>query len=70
MLAEEVGGGVIGLDPAFLSEKAVDFIREDELLKIDALLAEGFHQCDSLMERNIAIVIAMDEQDGRSPGIN
>jgi len=68
VLSEEVGGGVIGLEPTFLGEEAVDFVREDEFLEVDTLFSERFDERDCLVEGHVAIVIAVDEQDGRMPG--
>ena len=68
MLSEEIGGCVIGLDPAFFGQETVDFVGKDELLKIDALFTQSFDERDSLVEGNVAIVIAVDQQNGRAPG--
>ena len=63
MLSEEVGGRVIRLQPAFFGEEAVDLIGENEFLEFDALFAKRFDQRHGLVERDITIVIAMDQQD-------
>lgn len=64
MFSEKIGSGVVGLEPTLVGEKAVDFIREDELLELDVLFAQGFDKGDCLMERYVAIVVAMNQQDG------
>lgn len=64
---EEVGSGMIGLDPAFLGEEAVNFIGEDELLKWHILFPKSFDQGDGLVEGYVAIVIAVNKQDRRTP---
>jgi hypothetical protein len=68
VLSEELGRRVIGLDPTFFREEAVDFVGEDQFLELDTLFAKRLDEQDRLMEGHIAIVIAVDEQDRRSPG--
>ena len=61
VFSEEIGGGAIGLNPAFLGEEAVNFIGEDEFLEFDTLFAQSFDQRNGLVEGDIAIVVAVDE---------
>ena len=44
-----------------MRQETVDLIWENQLLKLDALLAQSFHQADSFDERHVAIVIAVDQ---------
>ena len=63
VFSEKLSGGAIGLDPTFLREETVDLIGEDEFLEFDTLFAQSLNERDGLVERHIAIVIAVNEQD-------
>jgi hypothetical protein len=45
-------------------QEVVDLVREDELLDLDVSLAEGFRERNGLAERDVAVVVAVDEEDG------
>src|ERR1051325_4483443 len=53
--------------PILPQQKIMDLIREDELLKFHVLPAQSLHQVGGLSERNIAVIIAMDQQHRRAP---
>ena len=43
---------------------------KDEFLEFHSLCSEGFHQPLRLTEGNVAIVIAVNQKDGRAPVLN
>ena len=45
----------------------MDLVGEDELLELDALLAERLREVHALAEGDVAVVVAVDEKDGRAP---
>jgi hypothetical protein len=59
--AEKIRCGMIGLEPTLLGEEAMDLVGKNELLEFDALFAKRFDQGHGLLERDIAVVIAMDQ---------
>src|SRR5580704_8832097 len=53
-----------------MEEKIVDLVGEDELLDGDAACTEAGHQIDGLREVDVAVVVAMDEENRRFPGVD
>ena len=45
----------------------MDLIGKDQLFELDILFPQPLHQISRLLERNIAVVVAVDQQDGRLP---
>src|SRR4051812_27031103 len=64
---EEVGGGMKGLEPAAVGEEGVDLVGHNELLDRDASLAEVLDKADGLAEGDVAVVVAVDHEDGSAP---
>src|SRR5690348_8841836 len=48
----------------------MDFVRDDELFEGDMLGAQALHEIDCLAERHVAIVVAVDQQHRRFPGVH
>ena len=69
-LAEEVCGGTITFDPALPQKKIVDLIGKDQFLKLNILFAQALDQVSGLLEWNIAVIVAMNEQHRRFPIID
>ena len=67
MPLKEISFRFVGFEPVAMQQEPVDFIGEDELLEFDALLSEGSSERHGLGEGDVAIVIALDEQDRRAP---
>ena len=70
MFLEEFISGVEGGAPAVEDEEIVDFIGEDDEFEGDFTGAEELHQPDGLGEFDVAVVVALDEQYRRGPGID
>ncbi len=70
MPVEEIAGRVIGRKPISVQQKIVHVIRENELLDLHALFAEPRHEVHRLREVDVAVVVTMDEEHGRFPGIH
>lgn len=45
---EEIGSGLVSLNPVLVHEKVMNLIREDQLFKLDVLFAKSFDQLDGL----------------------
>src|SRR5215469_941428 len=54
--------------PGRVTQEAMDLIRQHELLVLDPVLAECLRETDGLGERNVVVVVAVHEEDGRAPG--
>src|SRR5260221_11849247 len=70
MAVEEIAGGVIRREPISVQQEIVHVVRENELLDLHALFAEAGNKIDGLREVDIAIVVTVDEQGGRLPGVH
>ena len=46
------------------------FVGEDELLELHPLLPQRLNQCNGLAERDISIIVAVDQQNRRPPPLN
>src|SRR5579872_7236609 len=66
---EEVGAERVGGDPVAPEQEAVDFVGEDVLLEGRALSAKSCGEADGVGELHVAVVVALDQQDGRTPGL-
>src|SRR5215469_1218297 len=64
---EEVGGCGIRSNPALPAQESVDFVGQDYLLEGSVLFAQTLHQVNRLAEGDVAVVVAMDQQDRRLP---
>src|SRR5258707_8612322 len=58
MPVEEVGRGLEALEPGAVGEEGVDLVGDDELLDLDAVLAQVFDEADGLPEGDVAVVVA------------
>src|SRR5437870_4054232 len=67
---EEIARCVISGQPIFVQQKIVNVVGKNELFDLDAFLAEARDEIDGLGEINVAVVVAVNEQDGRLPGIH
>src|ERR1017187_1966850 len=64
---EEIGRRMVTAQPGIMPQEAVDLVGQDELLEIDALLAQRIGERDGLAEVDVTIVIAVDQQHRRAP---
>src|SRR5690242_6396665 len=67
---EKVGCRVIGSQPVTVQKKIVNLVWENELLDFDALLAKAGGEINGLCEIDVAIIVAMDEEDRGLPGVH
>src|SRR5215470_13984937 len=67
---EKVRGRVIRREPVLMQKKVVNFVWENELFDFDAAGAEARYEIDGLREVNVAIVVAVNEENGRFPGVD
>jgi hypothetical protein len=56
----EFGSGAVDADPVAPAEKVVNLVGDDWLLECDVLGAQFFDQIGRLLERHIAVVVAMN----------
>src|SRR5215472_17395093 len=64
---EPCHGCRIGLEPRGMPKKAVYLVRQHELLVAHALRVEPAREVDGLMKMDVAIVVALDKQNRRTP---
>ena len=69
MMVEEIAGGVVDREPVAMQKKIVNFVGEDELFDFHVFGAKAGNQIYGLSEKNVAIIITMDEQDWRTPSV-
>src|SRR3984893_5923290 len=67
---EEIASGMIAGEPIAMEEKIVDVVGEDQLFDGDTAGAEAGDKVHGLREVNVAVVVAVDEQHGRPPGVH
>src|SRR4029077_16968098 len=67
MLVEKIARGAIGSEPVSMQKEIMYFIGEYQLFEGDALFAEGLGQIDGFGERNVAVVVALDQENRRAP---
>src|SRR5438105_14778613 len=58
---------MVGREPVAVEEEVVHLIGEDELLELDVLLAQTPREVNHLAEGDVAVVVALYEEDGRAP---
>jgi hypothetical protein len=58
------------MQPALVRQKIVDLVGKDQLLQQHLLLAQVLHQVNALVERHITVVVAMNDQHRRTPGLD
>src|SRR5579864_8315218 len=68
MLVEEFDRCAIRGQPGSMQKEIMNFIGKNQLFKLDVLFAQSFGQVDGFRERNVAVVIALDQENGRTPG--
>jgi hypothetical protein len=66
-LPEEICRSFVSADPALPQQQVVNFVGDDDFFEVDMLRFQALHQVCGLLERHIAIVIAMNQQYGRLP---
>src|ERR687884_1378615 len=64
---EEIRRGVISAQPVGVAQEIVHLVGKDQLLELDVALAQPAHQLDGLIEGDVAVVVAVDQQHGRFP---
>src|ERR1700676_2812513 len=69
LAVEEVALGVIAGQPGAMEKEIVDFVGEDELFDVYAAGAEAGDEVDGLREIDVAVVVAVDEENWRLPGV-
>ena len=67
---KEITGRMIGLEPRAVQEKIVDFIGENELFDVHITHAKPRDEIHRLREINVAIVVTMNKEHWRLPGID
>ena len=70
MAVEDIACRVIGRKPIPVQQKIVHVIRENELFNLDALCAEQRHEVHRLREVDVTVVVPMNEEHGRFPGVH
>ena len=61
---EEFGDGAVGPDPIAPAEQVVNFFGDDWLFERGFLGTQFFDQIGGLLERHVAIVVAMNKEQG------
>ena len=64
MFLKELRCCFVRTDEVLPKKKVVDFVRIDDLLEWDVVVAQPLREIDGLTEGNIAIVISLNEKDG------
>ena len=70
MPVKEIAGSVIGSQPVAMQQKIVDFVWENQLLNFYVLGAQASDRVNGLRKNHVAIVVAMNEEHRRAPGIH
>src|SRR4029077_5181419 len=70
MTVKEIACGVIGGQPRPVQQKIVDFVGKDELFEGDALFAESFGEVNHLCKRNVAIIVALNQEYRGAPSVD
>src|SRR5262249_57826884 len=63
---QEIRRRMVGREPVAMLEKVVNLIGEDELLELDAAFAKCLREHDALVEGNVAVVVAVNQEHGGS----
>ena len=64
---KEIGGGAVSPDPIAPAEQVVNFVGKNQFLEHDFLGAQFFYQIGGLLERHVAIVVAMNKENRGVP---
>ena len=59
---------MVTAQPGFMPQEAVDFVRNDELFEVHSLAAQRDYQFHRFGEVDVAVVVAVDQQNRRLPG--
>src|SRR5260370_15836534 len=70
MAVEEIARRMVGRKPILVQQKIVYVIGENQLFDLDALLAEACDEIHRLGEVDVAVVVPVNEQDRRLPGVH
>ena len=70
MPIEEIARRVIRREPSPVQKKIMNLVRENQLIEGHALFAQRLGQVDHLGEGDVAIIVAVNEEDGRFPGVD
>ena len=66
-MVEEFRGGVVRADPIAPAKQVVNFVGKNQLFELDFLAAQFFDQIGGLLERNVTIVVAIDQRYTGAP---
>jgi hypothetical protein len=61
---QKIRGGVVGGEPVGVGQKIVDLVGKNELIEFHALFAEGVHERDGFAEGHVAVIVAVNQQNG------
>src|SRR4029079_9915914 len=61
MLVKKVCPGVVRTQPVFVQQKIMNFVRVNDLFKVNIVRAQPTYQIDRLRELNVAIVIGVNQ---------
>src|ERR1700682_4945080 len=64
---KEIRGRFVSANPRLPQQEVMNFVRKNNLLKRHMILAQSLDQVRSLLERNVAVVVAVHEQYRRLP---
>ena len=67
---EKVRRRFVAADPVLMSQEVVHFVGQHELLDFDLPFPQLDDQVDRLDERHVAVVVSMDQQHRRLPGVD
>src|SRR5262249_33516391 len=65
-----VRGRLQAAQPRLVRQEAVRLVGEDEQLDVHLLLAQVHHETDTFREGHLRVVVAVNHQDGRAPGLD
>src|ERR1051326_2258326 len=64
---QEIGTGVVRMEPRAVAQEAVYFVRNDELFEVHSLPSQRTHQLNRLREVHVAVIVAMYQKHRRFP---
>src|SRR6266403_5166281 len=67
---KKIAGRMIRLEPRTMQQKIVNLVRENKLFDVHVALAKARGEVHGLREVHIAIVVAMNKEHRRFPGVN
>src|SRR6266446_2278073 len=67
---KKIAGRVICLEPRTMQQKIVNLVRENKLFDVHVALAKARGEVHGLREVHITIIVAMNKEHRRFPGVN